>query len=387
MRKWMMVVFAVGILVRLGIMAVAVHPDIRGHNLGGYLLTIKGQPLGMYDYISKLPRSNQLVKIFGDDLFVYPPLAYWVHGLWLLLPIYSKPLLEKMIVDLPAAQLDPGFWQLLVFLKFHYLLADIACLVVLKKILDKKMHFWTTVAWAVNLPVIYSAYMLGQFDVYIVLFMLVAVWFAKDKHYLSSSVALAISAGFKPIGLFLLPFVPGNRIKNVLVGLFVYACIIAPYALTSPAFRMYALSATQSDKIWYAKILVSGSQYLPLFLLGSVTFFWLSIAWFKKLPYWVWMMSPLLVFYSVTHYHPQWFAWISPFLLLAFLQCPKSRWSILTMLGAHLAVIFSFDNSLNFGLFGLHYSLSHILNDQNMSLVRGILAGSSLTLPWFLHEA
>jgi hypothetical protein len=362
------------------------HPDIRGHYLGGYIIAQKDSLMGVYDYISKLPRTDPWVKIYGDDFLVYSPVTYWLHAAWLKLPAYSHDMLERLITNMDQTLKEPNVGWLLIFLKTPYLIADAFCLWLMLKIVDTKYRELITVLWIFNLPLIHSAYMMGQFDIFIVLFILLATYFAKSERSVLGAISLAVSAGFKPFGLFLLPFLPGNRIKNVLVGIIAYIAIIAPYALTSPAYRMYALAAQQSDKIWYAKILVSGSQYLPLFMVGIVVLFWLSFKNFKSLPWWGWLMSPFLIFYSVTHYHPQWFSWISPFLILAFVLKPKTRWLVLTMFVAHLAVLFSFEPSLNFGLFGINYSLHWLLTDQNMSLVRGVLAATSLSMIFFLKE-
>lgn len=376
----------IGVILRLALMPFTSHPDIRGHYLGGLIIAHKGSLMGVYDYISKLPRTDPWVKIYGDDFLVYSPLTYWTHALWLKLPFNSQPMLERLIINMDQTLKEPNVGWLLVFLKIPYLIADAFCLWLILKVVDIKYRNLTTILWIFNLPLIHSAYMMGQFDIFIVLFMLLAVYLAKSEKTVLAAVSLAISAGFKPFGLFLLPFLPGNRIKNILVGMLAYIAIIIPYALTSPAYRMYAMAAQQSDKVWYAKILVSGSQYLPLFMVGIVILFWASFKNFKSLPWWGWLMSPLLVFYSVTHYHPQWFSWISPFLILAFVLKPKVRWLIVIMFTAHLAVLFSFESSLNFGLFGVNYSLRWLLTDQNMSLIRGVLAATSISFPFFLKE-
>lgn len=376
----------IGVILRLTLMLFTSHPDIRGHYLGGFIIAQKGSLMGVYDYISKLPRNDPWVKIYGDDFLVYSPLTYWIHALWLKLPFYSQPMFERLILNMDQTLKEPNAAWLLFFLKTPYLIADIICLWLITKVVDIKYRNLTAILWTLNLPLIYSAYMMGQFDIFIVLFILFAVYLAKSEKSVFAAIALAVSSGFKPFGLFLIPFLPGNKIKNILVGIFTYALIIVPYVLTSPAFRMYALAAQQSDKVWYAKILVSGSQYLPLFMVGLVILFWLSVKNYKSLPWWGWLMSPLLVFYSVTHYHPQWFSWISPFLILAFVLKPKSRWLVLTMLLAHLLVVFSFEPSLNFGLFGIKYSLHWLLTDQNMSLVRGALAATAMSLLYYVKD-
>ncbi len=380
MKKiWLIIIF--GIILRLGLMPFTIHPDIRGHYLGGLLIAKESQFFGVYDYISRLPREHILAKLYGDNFLVYSPLTYWSHALFIniLSPLYPPGLLEKLITHMDQAAKDPGLPWLLFLLKFPYLLLDLVILKLLWRILGSKHRQAATLLWAFNLPLIYSAYLMGQFDIFIVLFMLLAAWLAGINRPSLAAVALALSAGYKPFGLILVPFLPGNKIKNIFIAAVSYLAIIAIY-LPSPGYRMYALLAQQSDKIWYAKIMVSGSQYLPVFLVGVVLLFWWSYIRPKALPVWGWLATPLLIFYSVVHYHPQWFAWISPFLIISWILKPQSRLLILTMFMAHLAVVFSFEPSLNFGLFGLPYSLNHWLNDTNMSLIRGILAGSSLAL-------
>lgn len=372
----------VGIILRVAFMATTAHPDIRGHNLGGYLIAQKGEVFGLYDYISRLPRDNILVQIYHDDLFIYPPLAYLFQGLSLKLfsPFIHWPLFEQMIVDFDAARTLPGFSTLMVWLKMPYLLADIGVLYLLFKLVDKKHHVITEALWAFNIPVLYSAYMLGQLDVFMVLFILGSVLLATQKKHTLAAVAMGLAAGFKPFPFFLLPFLPGNRIKNVLIGLGTYFVIILPY-LGSTGFRQYALLAPQADKIWYAKILVSGSQYLPLFVVGLVVLFWLSTR--SARPAWEWPLYVLLLFYSVVHFHPQWFAWVSP-LLIIYLATHKKRWPLVgTLLLAYVGIVLSFEPSLNFGLFGLNYNLFQSIAkyyppDQLVSGLRGVLAGTSL---------
>jgi len=376
MKKWILA----GILFRLLLMPFTSHPDIRGHYLGGYLIAQKGALLGVYDYISRLPRTDPLVRLYGDDFLVYSPLTYWSHAVYLkVLPIPLQ-LLEQLILDMGNAANMPGYPYLLFLLKLPYLFVDLAILWLLLKISN---HRLVPVLWAFNLPLIYSAFLMGQFDIFLVLAFVAAIYFSSRRPLLAA-VNLALGAGFKPFPLFLLPFLPGSKVKNITAGLLTYLLIISPY-LSSPAYRMYALLAQQSDKMWYAKIMVAGSQYLPLFMVGFILIFWLSFYFFKRLPFWAWPMSVLLLFYSVTHYHPQWFAWITPFLILTFIHFRKSLPLLVTLLLCHLVVVLSFDTSLNFGLFGLKYAIP--ISDQYVSFVRGALAASSLALVLLLsHE-
>ena len=376
MKKWILA----GIVFRLVLMPFTSHPDIRGHYLGGYLIAQKGALLGVYDYISRLPRADQLVRLYGDDFLVYSPLTYWSHAVFLkVLPI-PRQLFEQLILDMGNSAKMPGFAYLLFLLKLPYLFIDLAILWLLLKISN---HRLVPVLWAFNLPLIYSAFLMGQFDVFLVLAFVAAIYFSSRRPVLAA-VCLALGAGFKPFPLFLLPFLPGSKIKNVVTGLLAYLLIITPY-LASPAYRQYALLAQQTDKMWYAKIMVAGSQYLPLFMVGFVLLFWLHYYLSKRLPYWAWPMSVLLLFYSVTHYHPQWFAWLTPFLILTFVNFKKTLPLLVALLLCHLVIVLSFDSSLNFGLFGINYAVP--LSDQIVSFARGALAASSLALVVLLsHE-
>jgi len=375
MKKWILA----GIVFRLVLMPFTSHPDIRGHYLGGYLIAQKGALLGVYDYISRLPRADQLVRLYGDDFLVYSPLTYWSHAVFLkVLPI-PRQLFEQLILDMGNSAKMPGFAYLLFLLKLPYLFIDLAILWLLLKISN---HRLVPVLWAFNLPLIYSAFLMGQFDVFLVLAFVAAIYFSSRRPVLAA-VCLALGAGFKPFPLFLLPFLPGSKIKNVVTGLLAYLLIITPY-LASP-YRQYALLAQQTDKMWYAKIMVAGSQYLPLFMVGFVLLFWLHYYFSKRLPYWAWPMSVLLLFYSVTHYHPQWFAWLTPFLILTFVNFKKTLPLLVALLLCHLVIVLSFDSSLNFGLFGINYAVP--LSDQIVSFARGALAASSLALVVLLsHE-
>ena len=393
--KWLIA----GIILRLVVMPFSIHPDLRGHYLGSYFIVAKGQLLGFYDYISRLPRTDPLVQIYGDFFLVYSPLTYLFHAAYLTLvaPIFPWDLYMQLVSDIGRAVHHPQIYQLIFILKLPYLFVDLACLWLMLRLVEPKKHTLATILWVFNLPVIYSAFLIGQFDILLVAFILLALFFLLRKNRPEwAAVSLALAASFKLFPLLLVPFLPGNKLKNLLFAALTYLLVIAPY-LPSPGFRQYALVAQHSDKMWFAKIMVSGSQFLPLFAVGYVLLFWLN--WFKPrlLPAWAWLASPLLLFYSVTHYHPQWFAWATPFLFLAWINQKKTRPLIIALLLLQLGIILSFESSLNFGLFGINFYPWAFVNrfypaDLLVSLIRGGLAGTSLaliytlTLPKSRHE-
>ena len=365
-----------GLGLRLFLMSSTVHPDIRGHNLAAYLIAQKGQILDFYDYISRLPRTNPLVILYHDGLFIYPPLAYLTHAVFnfFLYPLYPQRPFDLLILDIGQAKGLPDFGLLTFLLKFPYLVADVFSLLILRKILDSKYHFLGSILWIFNPLTLYSAYMLSQFDIFIALFLLLALAYPK-----LSPIFIGLSAGFKPFPLFFLPFLSGSKLKNIATGLLTYLLSLLPY-MRSVGFRQYALLANQTDKIVYAKIMVSSSQYLPLFFVAVIVLFWWHYFSPKSLSTWGWQLAFLLAFFSLTHFPPQWFTWTAPFLLLALINKPATRLPILVLLVSYALIIFSFEPSLNFGLLGLNYSLASILSDQNVSLIRAAFAATSLVV-------
>lgn len=374
-----------GLLIRLVLIPISLHPDFRAVNLAAYWIAQKGEVFTFYDHISRLPRTDHLVSLYGDNLFIYPPLAYLVHAVFnkLFYWAYPQSAFWLLINDIGKLRSDPGFPWLMYFLKLPYLLADLTCLWVILKLLPDKLKFPGALFWIFNPVTIYASYLIGQFDIFIALFLLLMLLFL-NKNWFLSAIFLGLSACFKPFTLVLSPLLPGHKFKNILVSGGTYLLTLLPY-LHSPAFKQYALLASQSDKLLFAKIIVSGSQYVPVFVLGLFLIYWWQYFQPKKHLPWVWLSLPLLLFYSVTHFHPQWFVWLMPFLLLYWASFPKTRLLIGGLMSCYFIIVLLFESSLNFGLFGLTFSFSdfilpYLSPDLLASVVRGIFAASAVGL-------
>jgi hypothetical protein len=379
----------IGLVLRLVLISSTVHPDLRGFNLAAYFIAQKGEILTFYDHLRLLSPSDRLVEIYlhdGQGIFIYPPLAYLTHGLFNLVfyPLYPHDTFYNMINYWDRFLQDPRLTQLLFLLKLPYLIPDIICLVLIRKILSQKDRFLGSLFWIFNPVTIYSAYMVGQFDIFIAMFILLAIVLSKKSAYLGA-IALAVAAGYKPFPLLFLPLLPGSfpkRILNTLVGFVSFLLIISPY-LPSKSFRTDALLASQSDKLSYAKIMVSGSQYLSWFFVGLFVVYWFSLLRPKILSQYGWFAAALLPFYVFSHFHPQWFTWFAPLLTLCAASYRKSIFPAMGMLICFVIIVFSFEPSLNFGLFGIDFNFSLWLNssfpsDQFVSIIRSLLAASGI---------
>lgn len=117
---------------------------------------------------------------------------------------------------------------------------------------------------------------------------------------------------------------------------------------------------------------------------------------FAKIPAQFYLIFFLILF-SVTHYHPQWFLWITPFILIDLVMNNfKNLWSYLSLFVIYLFIVFTFENSLSVGLFAvINPNLNQFSGTANLiskftdiftlkSLFRSVFAGISLYLSYDL---
>lgn len=99
----------------------------------------------------------------------------------------------------------------------------------------------------------------------------------------------------------------------------------------------------------------------------------------------------LLIIFSVTHYHPQWFIWLTPLLVLNLVATNfKHALLVATLFLSWLFIVFTFEPSLSYGLFSpifpsladANISLTNLIlnySDPNQvkSIVRSVFAGAA----------
>lgn len=408
-NKIVLVIAVVATLVlRLVVMAVTYHPDVRASALASYLVVEKGKVINLYDLFYAPPKGDQFYSIYnslGTQELNSPPLAYFVPSLFRLA---LRPLIDKKI-DMVVFQekenllfLRPDFMFYLILIKFQNLVADVGLAVLLTLFFKETMDKWKIFfLWMLNPVTLYASFAMGQRDIWpTMLSVAAAVLLLKKRPYMSA-VMLGLGGSYKifPL-LFLLPmaFYFGRslieRLKIIGIGLGVYLAVILPYAIVSPGYRVMALFAPQTEKMLFAKINVSGDQYISFFVIGFVILVYISlilrrVSWF---PIWT---GILLLLYSVTHYHPQWFLWITPWLAILWVKDKSLRWIITLLLLADVGVVLSFDSSLHYGLFApifpmlrdLPYGIPSFISkfipfSDAVSVIRSFLAGTSVILFW-----
>ncbi len=365
------IILIIGVVLRILLSVSTFHPDSLAFKLGGELIA-SGKILNLYDY------SDPNVAVLN-----YPPLVYFFHGIF------------KIILG--------SFLGGVLLIKLPYIIFDLLTGYFLSKLfISKRESLIAFGLWIFNPINLFSTYMMGQFDIIPTFFTVLCFFLISRNRLYWAALALGGGIAFKiyPIFLVILIIVFGKnyieKIKLFLLSLVPYSLSILPF-LPSHSFRSTALFAAQSSKSLYASIPVSGGESILLFP-ASLIFFYLFLLRKKteKIFFWKVFLVPLLLFFIFTHFHPQWFIWVTPFLILDLVvEKFKNGLPIILLFVSWAGSLFFFDPSLTIGMFAPIFpalkevpSIWTILNlnlDYNLSrsLLQTIFVGSSVYLIYY----
>ncbi len=317
-----------GILIRILLSFITYHPDLRTFQYAGKIIS-EGNILNFYDYLQGLPESEEIKKLI---FFNYPPAIYYFHGIFnfIFSLIFGSTLVNSYLIEIKDGLGKFNFMLHLFLIKIPYIIFDILAAVFLSKLFDTaRQKKYAFVLWMLNPVAMYSSYILSQFDIIPTFFVIFCLYLAKKRKFELASLSLGVGIAFKLFPVFLLfplaLIVKGNlsRLKLILIGFIPYLLSILPY-LPSSGFRSTALLASQTDKSFYASIPISGG--LNILLFPTILMFFYLIFYYKKEQrdsyqiIWRSFLVALLPFFIFTHIHPQWLLWLTPFLIIEYLE-------------------------------------------------------------------
>ena len=394
----------IGLILRLVLMPFTFHPDLWAISFSEYLFAFKGVT-NIYDYLANISRDSALIQNYGSNFFTYPPLAYYSFGIFglTLRPFFNQDFFDNLTINLPTILNDGRLFWHLFLTKLPYLFFDFGILFLLVQLFeDKKKKFLAAILWLFNPLVFYTSYMIGQFDIIPVFFAVFSLYLAKKDKWEWAAFFLGVGGAYKMFPLFFLPLLAVAGGKDLMGKLKLFVFGLAPYLLTimpflgSASFRQNVLFSNQSQKMLFAKIPVSGAEYLSVFLVLYVFLILFSLV--RKIDLWKWFFMTMLLFFSVTHYHPQWFLWLTPFLIIFWLEYPHLKFIPIVLLGCWFLIMIFFEPSLSIALFApvfpqltrivpFSVALSRIYDIyQFRSLIRSIFAGTCLTASILLFK-
>ncbi len=401
-KKTIVSILVIGIILKLAFAFFSYHPDSQALEMAATIMSQKHLWFNIYDYLPNLPHSHLLYSHYGPKVMNYPPLAYWFQAIWhqITSPLISKNINSVFIYGQVPLQ-EWGFNFLLLIFKLKYIFFDLAIGYLIFLITNKKL--WPAMIWWFNPFTLYATYMIGQFDIIPLFFSLLAYYLATQKQkYFQAAFWLGTGGAFKIFPLLFVPFlvtqIKGFK-KQVIAFLISFTAYFLPTIpfLHSYGYQTYAMIASQTDKIFYAKIMLTGAEYLSFFSL--IYFFLITISYLNKTPLWLDFFAVMAVFFSLVHFHPQWIVFIIPWSIIYLHKMNKKYrerliilFSILSLL--FLLIILSFDASLSINLFSplVHHQIvannltplfvvnKHYPFHDFMSLIRTLWAGIWLGL-------
>lgn len=359
-------IFILAILLRLILAAISFHPDIQAFALGGWVIQ-KGFILSLYDYLRTCDPNSLAAMHYPANFFIYPPSIYLFQGFFYVIfsPLIPSGVRENFLFNIQSLFGNPGLWLHLLTLKLPYLIFDILGLYFFVNLFEEKNKTSGAIFWLFNPVLIYATYLQGQFDLIPMVFTVWSLFVLRFNKKIfgvqpenASAIILGLGAAFKIYPLFLLLPLASlkrdwfSRIKIMALGLLTYFLTIIPY-IGSRGFRSSALVASLTSKSLYAQIPISGGEAIMLFLFSTL---FVYIIFLKNTAtredVWQRFFIVLLLFFSFTHYHPQWFLWLTPFLIIDLIKSNyKNLILILMTLFSFTALLFFFDQSLTFGFF------------------------------------
>ena len=405
-KKWWFKWLLVGVVIRLLLMPITLHPDLWGHSFTAYFFAYEGR-INIYEHLLSLPDTHPLVQNFGvSDIFIYPPLTYFTLGLFRVLarPFSDANFIPWLMENLSQIHTYKGLlWHIFIF-KLPYLFVDISLAFILASLFKEQRNKIIAFAlWMFNPLTLYATFMIGQLDILPTFFTVLSIYFVIKKKARWAMVSLGVGGLYKIYPLLLV--VPaalvlgkklGDRIKYTFLGFLPYVLITLPF-LGSVAFRQMVLFSPKSQKILFMNWPVSGAEGVFPFVIGLIIIY--SYAYYskKKAPLQYYFLAVLLLIFSVTHYHPQWFLWVTPFLIWELVENRFKHALLITSLFASWFIItLFFEPSLSLGLFnpiwpqlrdltGLSELMARYFDPfLFLSLVRSLFAGSSLFLTFTL---
>jgi hypothetical protein len=346
-----------GVVLQLLISLITYHPDVRAFVLASKFISA-GEITSFYDHVSQLPTNDPIKQIYHDDIFIYPPLGYLYSSIvYLPFSSFTSSFTDKFLLNDNAFLKGQAFSPLLLIYKLPSLIGSWLTLWLIMKLFQSKERARLAgVLWILSPTTLLVSSAMGQSDTLVVFFILLAFYLYKNEKLSWSNVALGLSALVKPIALVVIPILaidsfkkggPKLAFKNAVIGFGTYLLGIAPY-LHSPAFKMYALDATHTNKSIQAGIQIASGNVIPWYFI-VITILALMVL-YKKISVLSIFLVSILGSLAFNHFHPQWFLWVVPFLIIYAIENQRLSLFFILIL-SWVSVWLSFDPSLHIGSF------------------------------------
>lgn len=311
--KWLLI----GLLIRLAFMPFTLHGDMADMNRVAYLLLYQG-------YIP----GNQMA---------YPPLAYYTMSFF---QFIFRPMM-RFFGSAPHPGVSwitsPHVFRYSFLLKSYYLFFDLGIAFLLLRLLnEEKQKLMVLKFWMLNPLVIFTCYIQGQFDILPAFFIVLSLYYVLKSRLTLSMLCLGIGACFKNFPFFFL--IPAlillgktrlAKLKFFVLAVVPYLFLIYPY-LGAAGFKNAAVTSAQNQRIFDFYFNLGSFDKVYVFIVGYTVI--LVLAYFhnygknsKDTFQALWRINLIIYLwlFATVYFHPQWFIWGMPLLILFVVKNKK----------------------------------------------------------------
>lgn len=302
--------------------------------------------------------AKLIIYAIPEIKYPYPPLWLWfssaIYFFWRIVYPSASPLmpLDTHLFTSSAV----GFLvnkPLILFLKIPLILTDVLVgyliFAIVTKYLGEKWGCKAFILWFLNPFVIFIDAIWGHFDVLAAACAFFSLYLFVNNKYWKSALSLGFGVVCKSSPLLLLPYYIAIMLKlnlkkstTIIFALFTFVPLILislPYLVISPmGYITHLFTYSQSFLLGF------NLGYIP------VTFTLLIVALLAIYDKWnlnnplrainAALMLPLLIYFALSIWHPQFFIWIIPFLTIDAILHPKRLY--LFKIVILLALVWSF---------------------------------------------
>lgn len=321
MTKTILRLFLLAILLRILIMPFLFHIDLK--SLYFYASFVQEGVTNIYQFMA----YNKAVLAY-TQFFVYPPPIYFLQGFWLMLANpFLGPNFYYWINDWGIANYtSDSLYRYLFILKVPNLICDLLIGLMLLKMVEAKYKTRVLILWFFNPLTLYINYGLANFDIVPTTLILAALYFYQRNNFTKSGLALGAATAFKIFPFVLWPFfivsifkLKGREeaLKYILTVL--ASCFFLNFPWTTDLIDVYNSGLT--NRALALKVPFINLDLPIVYIILAALFL---LYFFKKnyqpLNLSKYIFAVLLVLLSVTAFHPQWWMWLLPFLVILCAQ-------------------------------------------------------------------
>ncbi|CAG0958154.1 hypothetical protein METP3_00658 [Methanosarcinales archaeon] len=308
--KWLLI----GLLIRFIFMPIALHADLISTYHRSYMI-LNGNAIPAYYTLVQIIQASFLALyqfiLPLDQLLMWPtnemsvPESHWLN----------------VFVE------NDSVYRALFLFKIPYLFFDMASAIILLHLLDEKKRGMLALKfWMINPIGIFAVYIFGRYETIPIFFVLLSLYFAKKNRIYISMFLLSIAIIERVYPIFFLPIyilALGKDIKEKaklsFVGLFLFIFEILISKISGSLNGKTIVETNFIDYILGMKFDLGFNQVISIFVFGY-GFIILYYIYFQNKNFdsiWKFSLAILLLFYATSLFHPQYFAWFTPFIAIA----------------------------------------------------------------------